>query len=113
MHLLRYAARMERKYKVSETVVGHGLDFVNSIVKQSVSLNATEVDLLSELGSVSRRPRKETILQETRPQKEDEQGSDPLHCISTWMDGWILFRPGGHTPEGLCAKLFSFRTVLP
>ncbi|KAH7113439.1 hypothetical protein EDB81DRAFT_848759 [Dactylonectria macrodidyma] len=41
MYLLRYAARMERKYKVSETVVGHGLDFVNSIVKQSASFTET------------------------------------------------------------------------
>ncbi|KAH8754394.1 hypothetical protein F5883DRAFT_431357 [Diaporthe sp. PMI_573] len=41
MYLLRYAARMERKYKVSETVVGHGPDFVNSIGKQSVSLTET------------------------------------------------------------------------
>ncbi|KAH7119288.1 hypothetical protein EDB81DRAFT_848028 [Dactylonectria macrodidyma] len=41
LYLLRYIARMERKYKVSETVVGHGLDFVNSIGKQSVSLTET------------------------------------------------------------------------
>ncbi|KAH7124272.1 hypothetical protein EDB81DRAFT_912327 [Dactylonectria macrodidyma] len=41
MYLLRYTARMERKYKVAETVVGHGLDFVNLIGKQSVSLTET------------------------------------------------------------------------
>ncbi|KAH8735868.1 hypothetical protein BGZ61DRAFT_87279 [Ilyonectria robusta] len=38
MYLLKYAARMERKYKVSETVVGHGLEIANSIGKQSASL---------------------------------------------------------------------------
>ncbi|KAH6985473.1 hypothetical protein EDB80DRAFT_520941, partial [Ilyonectria destructans] len=41
MYVLRYTARMERKYKVSKTVVGHGLDFVNSIGKQSMSLTET------------------------------------------------------------------------
>ncbi|KAH6985387.1 hypothetical protein EDB80DRAFT_872946 [Ilyonectria destructans] len=38
IYLLRYAARTERKYKVSETLVSHGLDFVNSIGKQGVPL---------------------------------------------------------------------------
>ncbi|KAL5592231.1 hypothetical protein FOBRF1_013257 [Fusarium oxysporum] len=38
MYLIRHIARMERKYKVSETVVGHGLNFVNSIGKQSLAL---------------------------------------------------------------------------
>ncbi|KAI5463345.1 hypothetical protein BGZ63DRAFT_353034 [Mariannaea sp. PMI_226] len=38
MYLLKYAARMERKYKLSETVVSHGMEFVNSIGKQSASL---------------------------------------------------------------------------
>ncbi|EXL64474.1 hypothetical protein FOPG_19261 [Fusarium oxysporum f. sp. conglutinans race 2 54008] len=38
MYLIRHIARMERKYKVFETVVGHGLSFVNSIGKQSLSL---------------------------------------------------------------------------
>ncbi|KAM6514066.1 hypothetical protein FALCPG4_015238 [Fusarium falciforme] len=41
MYLIRYIARMERKYKVSETVVGHWLDLVNSIGKQSLSLTET------------------------------------------------------------------------
>ncbi|KAI3574012.1 hypothetical protein IWW34DRAFT_752901 [Fusarium oxysporum f. sp. albedinis] len=41
MHLIRHIARMERKYKVFETVVGHGLSFVNSIGKQSLSLTET------------------------------------------------------------------------
>ncbi|KAH6980588.1 hypothetical protein BKA56DRAFT_685336 [Ilyonectria sp. MPI-CAGE-AT-0026] len=41
MYLLGYAARIERKYKISEIVVGHRLDFVNSIGKQSVSLTET------------------------------------------------------------------------
>jgi hypothetical protein len=41
MYLIRHIARMERKYKVSETVVGHGLNFVNSIGKQSLSLTET------------------------------------------------------------------------
>ncbi|KAK2468314.1 hypothetical protein H9L39_19960 [Fusarium oxysporum f. sp. albedinis] len=41
MYLIRYIARMERKYKVFETVVGHGLSFVNSIGKQSLSLTET------------------------------------------------------------------------
>ncbi|KAJ4270007.1 hypothetical protein NW762_001680 [Fusarium torreyae] len=36
--LARSAARLERKYKVSETIVGHGVDLVNSIGKQSASL---------------------------------------------------------------------------
>ncbi|KAM0563249.1 hypothetical protein ACHAPJ_000967 [Fusarium lateritium] len=36
--LVRSAARLERKYKVSETIVGHGVDLVNSIGKQSASL---------------------------------------------------------------------------
>lgn len=38
MYLLRSAARVERKYKLSETFVSHGMEFVNSIGKQSVSL---------------------------------------------------------------------------
>ncbi|SCO92521.1 uncharacterized protein FRV6_16649 [Fusarium oxysporum] len=41
MYLIRHIARMERKYKVFETVVGHGLSFVNSIGKQSLSLTET------------------------------------------------------------------------
>ncbi|KAJ3455118.1 hypothetical protein MRS44_013718 [Fusarium solani] len=41
MYLPRHAARMERKYKVFETVVGLGLGFVNSIGKQSVSFTET------------------------------------------------------------------------
>ncbi|KAF5007262.1 hypothetical protein FDECE_6415 [Fusarium decemcellulare] len=41
LYLIRCAARLERKYKVSETVVGHGLDFVNSIGKQGASLTET------------------------------------------------------------------------
>lgn len=36
--LVRCAARLERKYKISEKVVGHGVDLVNSIGKQSASL---------------------------------------------------------------------------
>lgn len=36
--LVRYAARLERKYKISEKLVGHGVDIVNSIGKQSASL---------------------------------------------------------------------------
>lgn len=39
--LLRYAARMERKYKLSERVVGHSLDLAKSIGKQSASLTET------------------------------------------------------------------------
>ncbi|KAH7149960.1 hypothetical protein B0J13DRAFT_549192 [Dactylonectria estremocensis] len=38
MYLLKYMAKMERKYKVSETVVGHGLEIANSIGKQSASI---------------------------------------------------------------------------
>ncbi|KPM38743.1 hypothetical protein AK830_g7811 [Neonectria ditissima] len=38
MYLLKYAARMERKYRISEIVVGHGLEIVNSIGKQSASI---------------------------------------------------------------------------
>ncbi|KAK7397950.1 hypothetical protein QQX98_012687 [Neonectria punicea] len=41
MYLLKYAARMERKYKISETVVSHGLEIVNSIGKQSASITET------------------------------------------------------------------------
>ncbi|KAI7770712.1 hypothetical protein LZL87_004499 [Fusarium oxysporum] len=36
--LVRCAARLERKYKISEKVVGHGVDLVNSIGKQGASL---------------------------------------------------------------------------
>ncbi|RGP79466.1 hypothetical protein FLONG3_2427 [Fusarium longipes] len=36
--LVRYAARVERKYKISETIIGHGVDLANSIGKQSASL---------------------------------------------------------------------------
>ncbi|KAM0225297.1 hypothetical protein ACHAPA_000664 [Fusarium lateritium] len=36
--LVRYAARLERKYKISEKLVGHGVEIVNSIGKQSASL---------------------------------------------------------------------------
>ncbi|KAL4723147.1 hypothetical protein ACLX1H_009637 [Fusarium chlamydosporum] len=36
--LIRYAARVERKYKISETIIGHGVDLANSIGKQSASL---------------------------------------------------------------------------
>ncbi|KAJ4210085.1 hypothetical protein NW767_000360 [Fusarium falciforme] len=41
LYLIRCAARLERKYKISEVVVGHGIDFVNSIGKQSASLTET------------------------------------------------------------------------
>ncbi|KKO99129.1 hypothetical protein THAR02_08763 [Trichoderma harzianum] len=43
--LLRYAARMERKHKVSETIVGCGLNFVNSIGKRSIYLTQTMCQL--------------------------------------------------------------------
>jgi hypothetical protein len=36
--LVRCAARLERKYKISEKVVGHGVDLVNTIGKQSALL---------------------------------------------------------------------------
>ena len=36
--LVRCAARLERKYKISETIIGHGVDLANSIGKQSASL---------------------------------------------------------------------------
>lgn len=36
--LVRYVARVERKYKISETLIGHGVDLANSIGKQSASL---------------------------------------------------------------------------
>ncbi|CAM1511439.1 Fc.00g089520.m01.CDS01 [Cosmosporella sp. VM-42] len=38
MYLLRYAARTERKYKISENLVGQGMDFVNAIGKQGIQL---------------------------------------------------------------------------
>ncbi|KAF4975821.1 hypothetical protein FZEAL_7440 [Fusarium zealandicum] len=41
LYLVRCAARLERRYKVSETVVGHGLDFVNSIGRQSALFTET------------------------------------------------------------------------
>lgn len=41
VYLVRSAARMERKYKLSERVVGHGVQFANSIGKQSASLTET------------------------------------------------------------------------
>lgn len=41
MYLLRCAARLERRYKVSETAVSHGVDLVNSIGKQSAVLTET------------------------------------------------------------------------
>lgn len=36
MYLLRYLARTERKYKVSENLVGHGMDLVNAVGKQGI-----------------------------------------------------------------------------
>ena len=41
MYLLRYLARTERKYKVSENLVGQGMDFVNAIGKQGIHLTET------------------------------------------------------------------------
>lgn len=41
MYLLRSAARLERRYKVSEIAVSHGVDLVNSIGKQSAILTET------------------------------------------------------------------------
>lgn len=38
MQVFKFGARMERKYKVSERVVGHGMDFANMVGKQSVSV---------------------------------------------------------------------------
>lgn len=36
MYLLRYIARTERKYKVSESLVGHGMDLVSAVGKQGI-----------------------------------------------------------------------------
>lgn len=36
MYLLRYIARTERKYKVSENLVGHGMDLVSAVGKQGI-----------------------------------------------------------------------------
>ncbi|KAF7553076.1 hypothetical protein G7046_g7200 [Stylonectria norvegica] len=41
LFLVKHAARMERKYRISESLVNHGLDLVNAIGKQSIALTET------------------------------------------------------------------------